>query len=83
MWKSTLFLALSVCLMFTMNFESVNALASQRYKKDNDFLPFLMFMMMMNNNNNNQKQQPQVIYAQPSFVGLGKGMIGGYGYGGY
>ncbi|KAL5019077.1 hypothetical protein ScPMuIL_004800 [Solemya velum] len=81
MWKSTLFLALTVCLMSTMNFQNVDALASRRYKDDNDFLPFLMLMMMMNNNNNkNQKHHAQVIYAQPS---LGKGMMGGYGYGGY
>ncbi|KAL5018288.1 hypothetical protein ScPMuIL_004010 [Solemya velum] len=78
MWKSTLFLALTVCLMFTMNIESVDALAS-RGKDDNDFLPFLMLMMMMNGGGfgNQKQQQPQVIFAQP---GMGYGIGSGYGY---
>ncbi|KAL5018965.1 hypothetical protein ScPMuIL_004687 [Solemya velum] len=81
MWKSTLFLALTVCLMFTMNFEGSSALMSRK-NDDDDLLPFLFLMMMMGNNGfgNQQKQTQKIIVGQPSFGGYGKGMMGGYGY---
>ncbi|KAL5018359.1 hypothetical protein ScPMuIL_004081 [Solemya velum] len=83
MWKSSLFLALTVCLIMSHQSE---ALLSQYEKKDNSDLTMLFLLMMMMNNQQ-QQQQPmsRIIYAPvPSYghnVGYGGGMFGGYGFG--
>ncbi|KAL5018357.1 hypothetical protein ScPMuIL_004079 [Solemya velum] len=84
MWKRTLFLALSVCLMMSLQADALLSKYAEE-KEDDDLTMFLFLMMFMNQNQNQQQPIPQIIYApMPSYDhkgGYGGGMFGGMGYG--
>ncbi|KAL5019066.1 hypothetical protein ScPMuIL_004788 [Solemya velum] len=73
MWKITLFLALVVCLMFTVN---VDALASQKNQEIVDFdgqrgnsgMEILLLYFLMNGMNQNQQQQKKYGKVRRIFV---------------
>ncbi|KAL5018355.1 hypothetical protein ScPMuIL_004077 [Solemya velum] len=81
MWKSTLFLALSVCLLMSPHADALLSQLAAEERENDDMTMLLFLMMFMNQNQNQQQQMPQIIYAPMHKGGYGGGMFGGMWYG--